>query len=166
VTATLQVLTHPSPIGPLLLAAGEHGLACVSYRAEPPAGLTGRIRDGGPTVEQAADELDEYFAGTRRQFRVALDWTLTAGFRRAVLQALLEVPDGECVTYGELAAMVGRPGAARAVGGAMAANPLAVVVPCHRVLASGGRIGGYSGGSGLDTKRALLAREGALRPDR
>jgi methylated-DNA-[protein]-cysteine S-methyltransferase len=160
VNTCLQVLHHPTPIGSLLLAASDHGLACVSYRNEPPAALRGRIVDGGVIVEEAADELDEYFARERRGFDVPIDWQLTTGFRRAVLQALIAVPYGEVLSYGELAERVGRPGAARAVGGAMAANPLAVVVPCHRVLARGG-IGGYSGGRGLDTKRLLLELEGS-----
>lgn len=157
----LQLLSHPTSIGPLLLVATDTGVVSVSYRAEPPAALGGSFTDGGEHVERAAAELDEYFAGDRRRFTVPLDWRLARGFTRDVLEALCDVPYGETVTYGELATLAGRPGAARAVGGAMAANPLAVIVPCHRVVAAGRRIGGYSGGSGLDTKRALLALEGA-----
>jgi methylated-DNA-[protein]-cysteine S-methyltransferase len=161
VDAVLQLLSHPTPIGPLLLVATDAGVVTVSYRSEPPAALGGSFVDGGEHVERAAAELDEYFAGGRRAFEFPLDWQLARGFTREVLEALCDVPYGETVTYGELATLAGRPGAARAVGGAMAANPLAVVVPCHRVVAAGRRIGGYSGGSGLDTKRALLALEGA-----
>lgn len=85
-----------------------------------------------------------------------------SGFRRAVLQALRDVPPGETVTYGELAEKIGKPGAARAVGEAVAANPAAIVVPCHRVVRADGTLGGYSGGRGTETKRRLLEAEGAL----
>jgi methylated-DNA-[protein]-cysteine S-methyltransferase len=161
----IEVLRHPSPVGLLTLVATGDGLAAVSFgEAATPIGRgdgDGR-GDGRPIVGQAAVEIDEYFAGTRRAFTVPLDWRLTTGFRRAVLQELARVPFGAVVTYGELAHRVGRPGGARAVGRAMATNPLPLVVPCHRVLAAGGRIGGYSGGTGLDTKRMLLALEGVL----
>jgi len=157
----IEVLTIPTPIGEVHLAATDAGLASVSMGDGPRiAGLDGVVDIGGETVERAASQLDEYFRGDRSTFAVDLDWQLVAGFRRAVLQALVSVPYGETVSYGELAGMVGNPGAVRAVGSAMAHNPLAIVVPCHRVLASGGRPGGYSAPGGLRTKQQLLALEG------
>ena len=96
--------------------------------------------------------------GRRRRFDIRLDWSATSpGFRRTVLQELTTTRYGETLSYGELAARAGSPRAARAVGSAMATNPLAIVVPCHRVIAAGGRIGGYGGG--LEVKRYLLALE-------
>jgi methylated-DNA-[protein]-cysteine S-methyltransferase len=111
-------------------------------------------------AEQAAVELEEYFAGRRRRFTIPLDRSARRGFRGEVLDALESVPYGETISYGELAAEAGRPGAARAVGSAMATNPLPIVVPCHRVTRAGGVLGHYGGGS--DAKERLLRLEGAL----
>jgi methylated-DNA-[protein]-cysteine S-methyltransferase len=148
-----------SPIGPLSLTAGSAGLVRVDF------GPVASIADpgGGSAAEahvvQAADELEEYFSGARTAFTVTLDRSSRSGFRGDVLACLEQVPYGELVTYGELAALAGRPGAARAVGTAMATNPLPIVVPCHRVTRSG-HIGGY--GPGVATKEQLLRLEGAL----
>ena len=111
--------------------------------------------------DEIAIELDEYFAGRRRRFTMPVDLSaVDAAFPRAVYEVLQrDVHFGETVSYGELAEMAGRPGAARAVGNAMSRNPVPIVVPCHRVIAAGGRIGGY-GASGVSTKRRLLALEG------
>lgn len=107
----------------------------------------------------AARELRDYLAGERREFGSPLDLCLVRGnFGRVVLARLAEVPFGALVTYGELARAAGRPGAARAVGGAVGRNPLPIVIPCHRVIAADGRLGGFS--AGLPNKRALLALEG------
>jgi methylated-DNA-[protein]-cysteine S-methyltransferase len=143
-----------TPIGEMTVVAGPDGLCQIELNGATPP-------DGDPERDhQIAGELDEYFAGRRRRFTVPVDLgSVTADFRRRVLETLhRDVPYGETVSYGELAVMAGRPGAARAVGSAMATNPVPVVVPCHRVLAAGGRIGGYGGGLGV--KRALLALEG------
>nr|WP_307826856.1 methylated-DNA--[protein]-cysteine S-methyltransferase [Streptomyces pactum] len=161
-----------TPIGPLLLAATGQGLAQVGFHADERTAaravtrLTGRL--GTPATDACQDVLDEairqltgYFSGTLRTFTLPLDWSLTAGFNRQVLRELAEhVPYGTVVGYQDLADRVGEPGAARAVGTAMGANPLPVVVPCHRVVESGGGIGGFGGG--LETKRSLLALEGVL----
>jgi methylated-DNA-[protein]-cysteine S-methyltransferase len=163
-----------TPIGPLLLAASGQGLVSVVFHAE------GRIADralarlgatlgsapvpaagGDPVLSQATAELDAYFGGGLRRFATALDWSLASGFTGRVLRELAaSVPFGSVVGYGELAERVGEPDAARAVGAAMGANPLPVVVPCHRVVAADGGIGGFGGG--LPTKRALLELEGVL----
>jgi methylated-DNA-[protein]-cysteine S-methyltransferase len=109
-------------------------------------------------------ELDALFAGQRQSVDVPLDLDGIEGFRRKVLETLAhDVPWGETVSYGELASMAGRPRAARAVGSAMRHNPIPFVIPCHRVIAAGGKIGGYGGGrNAIALKRALLAREGVL----
>ncbi|SEC71540.1 methylated-DNA-[protein]-cysteine S-methyltransferase [Streptomyces sp. 2224.1] len=160
-----------TPIGPLLLAATREGLVRVIFHAD---GQTARREltrleqffGGPPTaavphLATATAELTAYFAGELQSFTVPLDWSLSAGFTGRVLQALAAgVPYGDVVGYQDLADRVGEPGAARAVGAAMGANPLPVVVPCHRVVASDGGIGGFGGG--LETKRLLLALEGVL----
>ncbi|MFJ8809099.1 methylated-DNA--[protein]-cysteine S-methyltransferase [Streptomyces sp. NPDC102490] len=160
-------------IGPLLLAATRDGLVNVVFHA------TDAIRDralerlaarlgtqpveapGSPLLAEAIRQVEAYFAGRRRDFDVPLDWSLISGFNRQVLRELASgVPYGQVVGYGDLAGRVGQPGAAQAVGMAMGANPLPVVVPCHRVVESDGGIGGFGGG--VDTKRRLLALEGVL----
>ncbi|MFH0911522.1 MAG: methylated-DNA--[protein]-cysteine S-methyltransferase [Planctomycetota bacterium] len=104
------------------------------------------------------EDLRQYAGGERVRFIVPIDWSAGTPFQRRVRRALLGVPWGEGVTYGDLASRIGRPGAARAVGAACKANPIPIVVPCHRVLASGLRLGGYGGG--LERKRRLLDLEG------
>jgi methylated-DNA-[protein]-cysteine S-methyltransferase len=146
-----------TPLGDLTVVSGDAGIIRIA--------LPGRAVS--PTEAQPerdddiANELDEYFAGERRTFTVPVDLSDARGFRREVLETLhTEVPYGETVTYGELAEMAGRPRAARAVGTAMATCPAPIVLPCHRVVASGG-IGGYGGGAqGVELKRTLLALEG------
>ncbi|MFI1417924.1 methylated-DNA--[protein]-cysteine S-methyltransferase [Streptomyces sp. NPDC020731] len=160
-------------IGPLLLAATREGLVNVVFHA------TNEVRDGAlerlasrlgtepveepgsPLLAEATGQVEAYFAGERRGFELPLDWSLISGFNREVLRELAAgVPFGSVVGYGDLARRVGQPGAAQAVGMAMGANPLPVVVPCHRVVESGGGLGGFGGG--LETKRRLLALEGIL----
>ncbi|KIF70387.1 cysteine methyltransferase [Streptomyces sp. AcH 505] len=161
-----------SAIGPLLLAATEQGLVTVVFHA------TERIRDkaldqlrnrlGAELTRSATGRLAEpirrlsaYFAGELREFGLPLDWSLSTGFNRQVLRKLAAgVPYGSVVGYGDLAARVGQPGAAQAVGAAMGSNPLPIVVACHRVVERGGGLGGFGGG--LETKRQLLALEGVL----
>jgi methylated-DNA-[protein]-cysteine S-methyltransferase len=148
-----------SPIGPLTVEAGSHGVVRIGFGARPARPGDDASPQAAAVARQAADEIDEYFAGTRTRFDVPLDWAVTDGFRADVLAALVEVPYGEVVTYGELAALAGRPGAARAVGTTMATNPWPVVVACHRVVRAGGRLGQY--GAGVEVKRRLLDLEGA-----
>jgi methylated-DNA-[protein]-cysteine S-methyltransferase len=155
----VPVAVIDSPIGPLALTGGPAGLVRVDFGPVPLVDDPG----GGATAEahlaRAADELEEYFAGSRRAFTVMLDRSERRGFRGEVLGALETVPYGETVSYGELAGMAGRPLASRAVGTAMATNPLPLVVPCHRVVAAGGRLGGY--GPGPELKAQLLEMEGS-----
>ncbi|MBZ4014903.1 methylated-DNA--[protein]-cysteine S-methyltransferase [Streptomyces purpurogeneiscleroticus] len=160
-----------TPIGPLLLAGTDTGLALVVFHADDRARTRSLARLRGafgtepvaaiPAVDTAAAELVAYFAGELRDFSVPLDWSLSSGFNERVLRELAaRVPYGTVVGYQDLADRVGEPGAARAVGAAMGSNPLPVVVPCHRVVESGGGLGGFGGG--LETKRQLLALEGVL----
>ncbi|MFI1399790.1 methylated-DNA--[protein]-cysteine S-methyltransferase [Streptomyces sp. NPDC020681] len=159
-------------IGPLLLAATEQGLVCVVFHAhagvrdkalEQLAGRLGAepVEDATGLLAEPIRQLEAYFAGKLREFELPLDWSLSAGFNREVLRELAAgVPYGTVVGYGDLAARVGQPGAAQAVGAAMGSNPLPVVVACHRVVESDGGLGGFGGG--LETKRKLLALEGVL----
>jgi methylated-DNA-[protein]-cysteine S-methyltransferase len=131
--------------------AGRHSERAVAPAADGPSGTV---------LRRAGRELTAYFSGRRRSFTIPLDLSGLPPFTARVLEVLRTVPYGATVTYGELAARAGSPRAARAVGRAVAANPLAIVIPCHRVVAAGGRPGGYSGGGGLATKQWLLTREG------
>ncbi|MEE1793340.1 methylated-DNA--[protein]-cysteine S-methyltransferase [Streptomyces sp. BE308] len=163
----------PSGIGPLLLAATGTGLVSVVFHAHPPVRekALGQLRTrlgaepvqspGSARLAEPIRQLAAYFTGGLKEFTLPLDWSLTSGFHREVLRELASgVPYGTVVGYGDLAARVGQPGAAQAVGAAMGSNPLPVVVPCHRVVESDGGLGGFGGG--LETKRQLLALEGVL----
>ncbi|MBA3414036.1 MAG: methylated-DNA--[protein]-cysteine S-methyltransferase [Chloroflexia bacterium] len=159
-----------SPVGPLLLAATAAGLVRVAFAGEDhDAVLSGLARDSGTPatmqrgrLAEAAGELDEYFAGCRERFGLPLDLRRVHGFRRTVLDRLPEIGRGATATYAEVAAGTGSPTAARAVGAACGANPLPVVLPCHRVVRGDGSLGGYLGGT--ETKRMLLALEASWRP--
>ena len=105
-------------------------------------------------------ELDEYFSGARRQFALPLDWSLISAFGTRVLRVTSEIPYGGHLSYTEVAAQAGSPRGSRAAGNALGSNPIPIVIPCHRVLRTGGALGGYGGG--LDRKRWLLELEGAL----
>lgn len=157
-----------SPIGDLLLAATPRGLVTVGFPSHDEgdilAGLAERISprliERPRLLDRARRELDEYFSGDRRSFALDLDWVMTRGFRRRVLIETARIPFGETRTYSHLAASAGSPRAHRAAGSALGSNPLPIVVPCHRVLRSGGGLGGYAGG--LDVKRRLLEIEGVV----
>jgi methylated-DNA-[protein]-cysteine S-methyltransferase len=159
-------VVEDTPIGPLTLAATPAGLVRVGFGGEDDVlpELATRISPRVVRLPARFDvlrrELDEYFAGRRRHFDVPLDRRLSHGYRLAVLEELSKVPFGQTVSYRDLAERTGRPGASRAVGTAMATNPIPIVVPCHRVLRTGGALGGYGGG--LDMKVWLLRHEGAL----
>jgi methylated-DNA-[protein]-cysteine S-methyltransferase len=155
-----------SPVGGLLVAASNQGLASISFDPDPAEELDRLARIAGPrvlrsprAVDEARRELDEYFAGRRRAFDLSLDLRALPPFTVSVLRELARVPYGETTTYGELAARVGRPRAARAVGTVMHRNRIPIVLPCHRVLGSTGTLVGYAGG--LERKVALLELEGA-----
>ena len=154
-----------TPIGELLLAASDRGLAAISFetdedRVERLARIAGpRVLRSPRSVDGARRELEEYFDGRRRTFDVALDLRALPPFTVSVLDELARVPYGETTTYGELAQRVGHPRAARAVGTVMNRNRIPIVLPCHRVVGATGDLTGYAGG--LDVKRSLLELEGA-----
>jgi len=162
---------HDSPLGPLLLGATTEGLVRVGLPSEDEDAVlddlarrvSARVlRSPRDVVTRARRQLEEYFEGRRRAFDLTLDWRLTAGFRREVLYATTQIPYGQTLSYGQLATRADRPAAVRAAGTALATNPLPIVVPCHRVLRSGGALGSYRGGP--EAKAQLLGLEGAVWP--
>ena len=165
--ADLAYTTVASPLGELLLVAGRSGLTQMHYLDEPLEPLlqklasrrSPRIVESPSALELWRRELDEYFSGSRQRFDAPLDWEAMAPFQRAVLRATAAIPYGETSTYTGVATAAGNPRAQRAAGNALGANPLAIIVPCHRVLRSGGGFGGYTGG--LQRKHFLLELEGA-----
>lgn len=154
-----------SPLGPLWVAVGPKGVLAIHYGAEPSTLELGRIvRAYGPGVlpdpkraDAVARELDQYFAGKRRRFDVAVDLSPLTTFQRRILAATAAVEFGDVSTYAKVAARAGSAKGSRAAGQALGANPIPIVVPCHRILASDGSLGGYAGG--LDAKRRLLSLE-------
>lgn len=157
-----------SPIGSIWIAATEKGVAGVSlwpdkerFEAEM-ARLTGRR----PTfaqemVSSAADQLSAYFRKEQTQFELPIDWSVMTPFQELVLRAVYAIPYGRISRYGDIARQVGRPKAVRAVGRANATNPIPIIIPCHRVLGSDGKLHGYSAPNGLETKAWLLRLEGS-----
>jgi methylated-DNA-[protein]-cysteine S-methyltransferase len=158
--------TVDSPLGELLLAATREGLARVAYPLNDfdtvledlARRLSPRVVEAPGRLDDARRELDEYFEGRRREFDLPLDLSVTSGFSRRVLEATAGIGFGEQATYRDVARAAGSEGAVRAAGSALGRNPVPVVVPCHRVLRTGGGLGGYTGG--LDKKRFLLDLEG------
>jgi len=150
-----------SPVGRLKLVATAEGLAAVLWENDRPhrVRLDIQAEDGGhPVLLEAERQLQEYFAGRRKEFALALDVTGTA-FQRTVWSALRTIPFGETRSYGQIARQIGNPDAVRAVGAANGRNPVSIVTPCHRVIGSTGKLTGFAGG--LDVKARLLALEGA-----
>ncbi len=149
-----------APFGPLILTASELGVSEIWFGRTPRVDVSDNSDAALASLDEAQRQLSEYFDGRRTTFDVPLDRRSRKGFRGEVLDALETVPFGTTVTYGELAANAGRPNAARAVGSTMATNPIAIIVPCHRVLPSGGGVGQFGGG--VAAKEWLLRREGCL----
>ncbi len=166
----LATTTFESPLGQLRIAATEKGVVRLALPRAAGRGFGGWLErelpgaealDWLPPLDKVCRELEEYFAGQRRDFEVPVDLRGT-DFQRDVWSALREIPFGETSSYGAIARSLQRPSAARPVGSASGANPLPILIPCHRVIASDGKLGGYSGG--LDFKRKLLALERATLP--
>ena len=151
-----------SPIGKLLLAASERGLSGVYFEEHKHfKGMQGWQRDDDhPVLQQTQQQLVAYFAGTRRDFDLPLDMAHGTAFQQAVWQALRTLVFGSTASYLDIAKWIGKPGAVRAVGAANGRNPISIIVPCHRVIASSGALTGYAGG--LNNKMALLALEANL----
>jgi methylated-DNA-[protein]-cysteine S-methyltransferase len=141
-----------TPLGPVTATEGDHGLVALAF-----GGLLGD-NAASPVLDATRRQLEEYFAGERREFELPLAPTGTP-FQRNVWNALAQVGYGETISYRALARKLGRPGAARAVGRANALNPLAIVIPCHRVVGASGALTGYGGG--IERKRVLLELEAA-----
>ena len=162
----IRVSAVDSPIGVLTLARGPAGLLRLTLAGETPQSvaddlgkLGDEVREDDAALADVRDQLGRYFARELEEFDVVLDWALAHGFHRACCEAMMRIPYGTTVTYAELAASAGSPRAVRAAGQACATNPIAIIGPCHRVLAADG-FGGFGGG--LDQKSTLLALEGAL----
>ena len=156
-----QTVTMDTPVGELRLIAGERGLRAVLWGAEDVARIASideaELVDGSNAVlEQALTQLEEYFAGTRREFDLPLDPQGTP-FQQSVWMVLRTIPYGRTISYGQQAGQLGDPNKARAVGAANGKNPLSIVVPCHRVIGSGGQLTGFA--AGLDVKSWLLDHE-------
>jgi methylated-DNA-[protein]-cysteine S-methyltransferase len=155
-----------SPLGLLSLFVTPRGLVRLAYGPaedeleEIAERLSPRIVAAPERTDELRRELEDYFAGARRGFEAAVDWSLVRGFATAVLQATARIPFGAVSSYREIAGEAGSPNAYRAAGNALGSNPVPIVVPCHRVLHAGGGLGGYTGG--LDRKRFLLHLEGVL----
>lgn len=161
----VAVTTMDSPIGTLLLVATPKGLVRIAFDYENRDEVLGevamrvspRILDAPRRLDPVRRQLEQYLAGTLRDFEVPLDWSLSGEFTRKVLRRTARIPYGSVASYGEVAMGIGTPRAARAVGNALGSNPIPVVVPCHRVVRTGGAIGGYGGGT--PRKRWLLDLE-------
>jgi methylated-DNA-[protein]-cysteine S-methyltransferase len=157
-----------SPFGRLLVAVTSRGLLRLAYPDEEPDQVLEELADRiSPRILRApartdaiVRQLGEYFEGDRLGFDVPVDWSLTGGFGRKVLRTTARIPYGDVRTYGQVATGAGSPRAYRAAGNALGANPIPIVVPCHRVVQAGGRLGGYTGG--VERKEFLLRLEGAL----
>jgi methylated-DNA-[protein]-cysteine S-methyltransferase len=155
-----------SPFGPLLLAATPRGLVKLSLPGHDPeqaledlaARISPRVLEAPSRLDEARRELDLYFEGKLTEFELPLDWQLSRDFRRRALRAIDRIPYGKTRSYTEIARSAGNERAVRAAGTACGANPIPIVVPCHRVLRTGGALGGYGGG--LPMKEALLELEG------
>lgn len=159
--------TGPTPFGPIWIAVSEDGLAAVQWEMSQPEFVQLLEHHGYKPVVydaersgQAVREVCEYLDGQRQVFELPIDWESMRPFQQKVLQATLAIPFGSLSTYAELARQVGKPGAARAVGRAEATNPMPLVIPCHRVLGSDGKLHGYGGPGGIGMKAWLLKLEG------
>jgi methylated-DNA-[protein]-cysteine S-methyltransferase len=168
--ADIAYAFEPSPLGDLFVATTRRGLLEIGYQE---SGLdfyleriaervSPRIVESPGRLDEVRRQLDEYFAGKRTEFQLPLDWSLTRqGFGRRVLDSTARIPYGEARTYRDVATEAGSPKAVRAAGNALHHNPVPIVVPCHRVVRTGGEIGGYGGGP--ERKQELLRLEGYLR---
>jgi methylated-DNA-[protein]-cysteine S-methyltransferase len=158
---------EPSPVGDLLVAVTPRGLIRIAYNAKQTTDIaleelarrvSPRVLEAPAALDDVRRELDEYFEGRRTGFDIPVDWRLHDGFSRRVLRATARIPYGKLLTYGQVAAKAGSPRGHRAAGNALGSNRIPIVVPCHRVVRTGGQIGGYTGG--LERKEYLLELEG------
>jgi methylated-DNA-[protein]-cysteine S-methyltransferase len=165
-TKTLAYDVLNTRLGPVYVACTEYGLAMVqiggsaaAWRRQLRKVFSTAAEKQPAAIRRTATQIREYLLGKRRTFRGRIDWRVTSPFQRRVLRAALRIPYGRTFTYGKIAAAIGNPRAARAVGRALGANPLPLVIPCHRVVASDGGLGGYSAAGGVRVKKQLLDLE-------
>lgn len=156
---SIHVARVDSPIGRIELTSDGTSITSLAIERDGHLPHDGQPEASTAVIDTAIAQLSEYFAGTRREFDVPVTLGGT-DFQRSVWRELTDIPFGEVASYGEIGMATGRPTAGRAVGGAVGANPVPIIIPCHRVLASNGRITGYSGGNGIPTKEWLLDHEG------
>jgi len=156
-------LMRSSQIGPIMFAATQTGLMIVSILADEELSFFNEKTvdaASGRIVDEAVSQMTEYFNGTRKSFTIPVDLKDLTDFQREVLLETKAIPFGEVLTYGEVAMRIGRPRSARAVGGALARNPIGIIIPCHRVVAHDGKLHGFSSPHGIVTKAKLLENEG------
>ncbi len=166
--ADVSYAVMDSPLGPLVAATTPRGLVRLAYDSRRlddvleglAARVSPRVLEAPARLDSVRRQLDEYFEHRRDRFDLPLDWSLTTGFTQRVLRRTARIPYGDVLTYTEVAAAAGSPRGSRAAGNALGANPIPIVVPCHRVVAAGHRVGGYTGGP--ERKEFLLGLEGAL----
>ncbi|MCW2997559.1 MAG: methylated-DNA--[protein]-cysteine S-methyltransferase [Solirubrobacterales bacterium] len=168
--ADVSYATLDSPVGRLVAVRTRQGLAMLSYEDHHggvdavldavAAGLSPRVLEAPARLDDVRRQLEQYFAGARTTFELDLDWTLTTPFARRILQATCGVPFGTTATYAAMASAAGNPSASRAAGRALGSNPIPIVVPCHRIVGTSGRLTGYTGG--MHRKVALLELEGLV----
>jgi methylated-DNA-[protein]-cysteine S-methyltransferase len=168
--ADVSYAFEPSPVGELLVAVTPRGLIRIAYGAEEHSDsvleelarrVSPRVLEAPAALDEVRRELDEYFGGKRTGFDFPVDWQLHDGFSRRVLRATARIPYGKLLTYAQVAAKAGSPRGSRAAGNALGSNRIPIVVPCHRVVRTGGALGGYTGG--IKRKQYLLDLEG-VRP--
>jgi methylated-DNA-[protein]-cysteine S-methyltransferase len=158
-----------SPLGAIWIAVSDNGLTAIEIHPEVEK-IKGQLRKMGfsqiiedpQRISQVAQQLTEYLAGKRREFDLALDWSTMLPFQVQALKATLAIPYGQTSTYGEIAYQLDKPQSARAVGRAEATNPIPLVIPCHRVIGTDGKLHGYGGGKGIETKAWLLKLESGI----
>jgi methylated-DNA-[protein]-cysteine S-methyltransferase len=155
-----NLIRLPSPLGPLELTGNDTEVWSLAIAKDHHLPLEALPESPNTLLQQAAAELTEYFAGDRVSFTVPVRLSGGTEFQRSVWRGLTEIPFGAYLSYGELGRSIGKSGAGRAIGGAVGANPAPILVGCHRVLASNGRITGFSAGQGIPTKQWLLRHEG------
>ena len=159
---------NETPLGDLRLAASDFGLVAVEWAESQPHfdiylnRLRRPIQPDKRRIAPYTKELGEYLEGKRHAFTIPIDWTLFRPFQREALQEIFRIPYSETRSYHDIAIQMGKPNASRAVGRANATNPMPLVIPCHRVIGTDGKLHGYGGGKGLPTKEWLLKMEGAV----
>ncbi|WP_104083973.1 methylated-DNA--[protein]-cysteine S-methyltransferase [Cryobacterium sp. Y11] len=156
------LLRLPSPLGRIELTADDDGILSLSIETDGHLPLDETAEAPSPVLHRAAEQLAEYFAGTRHSFDLPVHLTRGTEFQRTVWARLATVGFGEVISYGALGSQIGRAGSGRAIGGAVGANPVPIIIGCHRVLATSGQITGYSAGQGIPTKAWLLDHEGIV----